>query len=421
MRISTQQQYLQTIDTMQRGQVNLDKLNQQISTGKKLITPSDNPVAAAQVVKLERELAQYNKFDDNINVTQRRLELEETILGDVNIAIDRMRELAIQAGNGVLGDQDRKALSQELYQLKDYVAGLMNTRDSEGEYLFAGSQGSTKPYTETSNGRYQYNGDDGQRMIQVGSDLYMPSNDSGQFLFESVEGPLQVSLTGQAVYDANLANVDPFVSQVAFADKSAEESFKTAIQGLGDLSVTVNEPTPGSYTYTISDSGGNAQVSAASFTPGEPIDFNGMTFNLGVPTDPADPLLNTIHLTASTEKRNILDAAIDLAEVLAKPIATGESRSALSEAIATGLEQFKQAAEQTLEARTTLGSRLKTLEYSSSSNLDFKLITNTALSLLVDANLDEVISQFKLQEVTLQASQATFGRMSSLSLFNYIS
>ncbi|MDX2421371.1 MAG: flagellar hook-associated protein FlgL, partial [Amphritea sp.] len=165
MRISTQQQYLKAADNMQQSQVKLANLQEQITTGKKLVNPSDDPVAAAQVIKLERELAQSEKYEDNIDVTERRLELEDTILSDINIAVDRMRELAVQAGNGVLGDQDRASISSELYQLTDYVAGLMNTQDSEGEYLFAGSKGSTQPYVASGDGSYEYMGDDGQRMI----------------------------------------------------------------------------------------------------------------------------------------------------------------------------------------------------------------------------------------------------------------
>ena len=431
MRISTQQQYLQSIDNMQQGQVKLGHLQQQVSTGKRLVNPSDDPVAAAQVVKLERELAKTEKYDDNINVTRRRLELEETILSDINIAVDRMRELTIQAGNGVLGDQDRGSIGNELHQLTDYVAGLMNTRDAEGEYLFAGSKGLTKPYVESANGRYEYAGDDGQRVIQVGNELFVPSNDSGQFLFESVEGPLQVNLTGQAVYNADLASAEPFMRNIEFADVDAEESFKLATQGLGDLTLSVTEPAAGAFVYSLVDSGGNpvndkngdpiTDIAAGDLST-TPLAVNilGMQFDLNAPDLAAIPAANEITLNVYSEKKNILDVAIELADVLAQPVSGTESRTALNEAVANGISQFKEGAERILEATSTLGSRLKTLENITSSNLDFKLITETTLSTLVDASMDEVISQFKLQEASLQAAQATFARVSALSLFNYI-
>ncbi|MDO6564515.1 flagellar hook-associated protein FlgL [Amphritea sp. 1_MG-2023] len=428
MRISTQQQYLTSINNMQQSQTRLASLQEQISTGKKLLNPSDDPVAAAQIVKLERELAQYEKYDDNINVTTRRLEMEETILDDINTAVDRMRELTVQAGSSVLADQDRASISQELYQLTDYVAGLMNTQDSEGEYLFAGSKGSTKPYTELSNGRYEYNGDAGQRSIQVGSDLFVPSNDSGQFLFEAVEGDLQINLTGQAVYDANLAATDPFVTNAAFADSAAEQRFQAATRGLGDLTIQVSEPTSGAYTYSVIDSGGQYVNDAAgnplsniaagdlATTPLQ-VDLLGMQFELNAPADIANA--NEIKVNVTPETKNVLDIAMDLADVLATPLTTA-NKDAFNEAIATGLDQFEAAAERNIEARAVVGSRLKSLEYVSSSNLDFKLQTESAISSLEDADLADVISQFSLEEVTLQAAQATFSRISSLSLFDYL-
>lgn len=423
MRISTQQQYFKSIDQMQNSQSKLADLQNQISTGKKLQTPSDDPVAAAQVVKLERELAQYEKYDDNINVTQRRLELEDSILDDINIATDRMREITLQAGNGTLNDQGREAVANELKQLSGYVAGLMNTKDSQGEYLFAGSQGATTPYV-LEGGRYEYQGDDGQRQIQVGAALYMPSNDSGSYLFEAVDDELSVALSG-----ASVASNSAFVDSATFANETEEARFSAAAQmaGWGDLTVRTTETAPlpsGVFTFDVLDSGGNVvedqfgDVVTGDFLV-NPVSVNihGMDIVLHEPTAAE---AGDIVLTVSSEKKNILDVAMDLADVLAEPVLSDEDRTVLNEAVAKGIDQFKQAAERNIEARTTLGSRLGTLEQISGSNLDFELFTKSALSRLEDADLASVISQFKLQEVTLEASQATFGRVSSLSLFNYI-
>lgn len=413
MRISTQQQYFKSIDQMQNSQSKLAELQDQISTGKKLQTPSDDPVAAAQVVKLERELAQYEKYDENINVTERRLDLEESILDDINIAIDRLRELTLQAGNGTLQDQDRKAISNEMMQLAEYMSGLMNTQDSQGEYLFAGSRGTTKPYA-LENGRYEYKGDDGQRQIQVGSELYVASNDSGNYLFEAVDDRLSVQMTGSSVTAGTaFVSIPPVLATYTtdFESIENENKYKEATKGLGDITINVSA----SDEYTITDSGGNQLVAATPIVAGATIDFFGLQFSL-----PADGVDDSITLTVSAEKKNVLDVAMDLAEVLATPVVTAEERAALNEAVATSLDQFKQASERNNEAVATLGSRLSTLEFMSSANLDFKLFTESALSSLVDTDMASAISKFKLEETTLEAAQAVFGRVSNLSLFNYI-
>ncbi|WP_169051513.1 flagellar hook-associated protein FlgL [Neptunomonas sp. XY-337] len=430
MRISTQQQYLQTIDQMQRTQATLADKQNEINTGKRLLTPSDDPVAAAQVVKLERELAQYEKFDDNINVTKRRLQLEDSLLDDINIAMDRINELALKAGNeATLTDQDRKGIANELYELTDYVAGLMNTQDSEGEYIFAGSKGSTKPYEELANNRFAYRGDDGQRSIQVGGDLYIASNDSGQYLFEAVEGPLEINMTGVAIAEANATNTQPFIREASFSSTALEEQFLQATEGVGDITIRVDEPQPNVFEYSVLDAAGNP-VADTDGTPLQnipagdlsttPLAVNmfGLTFELHEPSNGVNG--NEITLNIERERQNILDVAVDLAKVLEQPVDGPESKAELSEAVATALNGVQQAQDRNNEARTTLGSRLSTLEKIAESNIDFELFTKTAISRLVDTDMAEAITEFRFAEATLQASQATFGRVASLSLFNYI-
>ena len=112
---------------------------------------------------------------------------------------------------------------------------------------------------------------------------------------------------------------------------------------------------------------------------------------------------------------NILDVAQNFSSAL-----RNEEGENLNEILATTLGQFKQSADRNLEATSALGTRLSSIEKITNSNADFKLFTQTALSELVDSDLAEVLSQYALEETALKASQALFGRITSLSLFNYI-
>jgi flagellar hook-associated protein 3 FlgL len=418
MRIGTQQQYLKSIDNMQQNQTRLAELQEQSSSGKRLQTPSDDPVAAAQLVKLERELAQYEKFEDNINVTQRRLEMEESILDGVYSATTRLKELTIYAGNGTLSSADRETIAQEVDELTEYVAGLMNTQDSLGEFLFAGSKGGTQPYEQLADGTYQYNGDDGQRNIQVGTQLYVASNDSGSYLFESVEGRLQANLTGESVAAGNSFMTIPSASAEYTSDFESideEDRFKEATKGLGDLTVTVNNDGAGALTYSIADSAGNVVVPATSYNDGDTVEFNGLQFDLaGLPTT-GSAEQSELTLSVEPERMNILDVAQNLSNTLRT-----ESGETLTESLALTLDYFEQSGDRVLEATATLGTRLSSIEQITSTNDDFKLFTQTAISQLEDADLAEVLSLYALEETTMQASQAVFGRVSQLSLFDYI-
>ena len=145
IRVTTAQQYNNSIDNMQRSNVSLDKLQQQISSGKRILQPSDDPVAAAQVIKLERELAQYDKYDLNIQVTDRRLTLQESIMSSMRNSLNRINELVIKGSTGTLTDSDRASIAVSMRTETEFMASLMNTQDSQGEYIFAGSLGNTKP------------------------------------------------------------------------------------------------------------------------------------------------------------------------------------------------------------------------------------------------------------------------------------
>lgn len=584
MRISTRQAFLTSIANMQNSQTKLADLQNQLSTGKKLNKPSDDPVAAAQVVKLNRELAQTEKFQDNIDVTQRRLELEETVLDSINTSVTRMRELTIQAGNGTLGDADRKSIATELKGLIDYTAGLMNTQDAQGEYLFAGSKGFTKPYPEDGTGKFSYAGDDGQRMIQIAPDLFVPSNDSGQYLFEAVSDKVTVSV---------LPPSDTFISDlsVEFEDKFLEFS-----KNKGDLHMEVlldsTSATP-AYQYQLVDSSGNVlqgpnnlpdvtaggsetvRTDGLKFTLSAPaasdfdIDFQAsgmhkldvadpaaaqaffdkygevtLTFNgqgrfdlldadskpvvlddqtyingndlvvegfrmsldapatgdsvkLGIPLQPLSPVTDvsvnnvstysaavdthgqfkisyspatssysfeglksgatatglsatdlrnnygitltettpvkenytiTLEVPAKTdtvlrqgtERQNVLDVASELVTVLETPVVGKTERDALSDAIAESIDKFKVVEERNVEARTAIGARINALDDTRTANEDYKLFTQTALSSIEDVDFAEAISELQLEEAVLQAAQASFVRVSELSLFNFI-
>ena len=288
MRISTQQQYLNSTSNMQRSQNNLARLQEQIETGKKVNKPSDDPVASAQIQKLERELSQYDKYKSNIDVTQRRLDLESSVLDDIHTATDRMRQLAIQGGNDTLTEADRKSIANELRVTADYVAGLMNTQDSQGEYLFAGSKGGVQPYQKSPEGTYTYHGDEGQRMIQVAPDLYIPSNDSGRYLFESADDEYVFSKPGDPATSGHLTFP---TDREAVYD---ELTFEPFIQQAGDLTVSVymekqtpfDPLAPVSYGYRVTDSGGNEVVGDTTLgdlaNPVE-VQLNGLRFDITQP------------------------------------------------------------------------------------------------------------------------------------------
>lgn len=422
MRISTQQIFNNGVSNMQKAQTALAKTQEQVSTGKNLNRPSDDPVAAAQILKYRRELAATGTYQENITVSQRRLELEELTLQQVNDAGDRLKELAIRSNNGTMSNENRKGIAAEAKLIQQFVLGLMNTKDAQGEYLFSGAKGGTIPFVADDNGDFKYNGDSEVRFVQTGPSAMVQSTDSGRAVFQVVAGDARVDLLNTTA----TAPAD-FTVSVNAADKLGDTpEFDTFLKGNGkqDLFLTVDAANK---TYSLVDSAGvelsNGSVPAAilpASTSVVDISPPGLSMDLGV--DIATPGLTDISTTIRPEqpKHSILTTAQDLINALQKPITDQDSREASGAALAKVMDELGSAQDGLRLAVTQIGGRVGTLQNQETVNLDFDIFTQVALSSLEDLDYAEALSKFAFQEVALQAAQQTFSRVNNLSLFNYL-
>ena len=184
MRISTSLLYQRGVDAIERQQVNLSKTEQQLATGERLSSPADDPFASTRIVALEEEETLLNQYNRNSDYALTRLEQEETALTSAINALQRLRELAVQTANGVYSTQDRQAISEEASQIRDGLLQVANTTNEDGEYIFSGNRMDTPAFDNT----YTYQGDQGQRFIQIGKSRQVETGDSGYEVFENIPG-----------------------------------------------------------------------------------------------------------------------------------------------------------------------------------------------------------------------------------------
>src|SRR5690606_7232331 len=139
----------------------------QLSTGKKVLTPADDPVASTRILELNQELALNAQYQRNIELAEGRLTMQDDLLGTINDVVLRVRELAVNAGNGSLNIDDLQFIAAEAEERLSQMAGLLNTRDESGEFIFGGFQGRNEPFQKNASGAYEYAGDEGRRHIQI--------------------------------------------------------------------------------------------------------------------------------------------------------------------------------------------------------------------------------------------------------------
>ncbi len=194
MRISTPQFQRTSLNAILDQQSKLNNTQLQLSTGKRILTPSDDPTASALLVDINQSIKVYEQYSRNADKAQTRLQLEESTLGAVVNTLQRVRELAVLANNDSYSQQDLQGIAVEVRALQEELLGLANTKDADNEFLFAGFKGKIKPYEQLGGGlgvpaTFSFNGDQGQRLLRIGPERQIADSNSGYEIFNKVPDP----------------------------------------------------------------------------------------------------------------------------------------------------------------------------------------------------------------------------------------
>jgi flagellar hook-associated protein 3 FlgL len=191
---SNQALFLTTIQTLES---HLSQTQNQITSDKSFTTASQNPTAAGAVNNYNQALAQSQQYDTNANSAQTRLSTEDTTLSQVQTQLQSLRDLALEANNSTLSSQDRAAIATQATQIQNSLLALANTQDGNGEYLFGGFVTQSQPYSLSATGA-TYNGDQGQRQVQIAAGQTITDSDNGNAVFEQIN-------TGNGTFAASAA------------------------------------------------------------------------------------------------------------------------------------------------------------------------------------------------------------------------
>ena len=183
MRISTQTLFDSGAARIGDLQSSLYKTQQQLATGRRVLTPSDDPIATARALEVAQSQSRNTQYGTNRGYAKDSLAMVDSTLSSVTELLQNVKTTAISAGNGNLGDSERASIATALQSSLGQLVGLANTRDGQGNYLFSGFQTNTPAFAQTATG-VQYQGDQGQRLIQVDSSRQMAVSSQGQAVFQ---------------------------------------------------------------------------------------------------------------------------------------------------------------------------------------------------------------------------------------------
>lgn len=403
MRISSGMIYQAGVNSMQRQTSSLLHTQQQLSTGRRILTPADDPVAAARALEVTQAREINSQYITNQDNAKTSLGLAESQLAAIGDLIQNVQQRAVQAGNTTLTASDRDSIAKEVRARFDELIGIANATDGTGQYLFSGYQGNTKPFSGNVAVGVAYAGDDGQRALQVSASRQLPVSDAGSDIFERIRNGNGTFVTDYASTNTGSGVIDPGNVLGAYNGHSYTLTFSSGAGGL-EYSVTDSTAVPPTTT------------APAPFQSGQAISFDGVN----TVTITGTPTAGDSFTLQPSSSESLFDTLRNLITTLERPAGNTAGNTALANDIGFALRDLSHAQDNVLRVRASVGSRLSEVDALQNVNADLTLQYAQTLSRLQDVDYAEAISNLTQQQINLEAAQKSYLKVSGLSLFNYI-
>lgn len=394
-RISTAGAYSLQLSTMLSKQASLAHTQQQLASGKRLVTAKDDPVAAGTAVSLDRANAELERFGENANLLGNRLNLQESVLAQAGERLARVRELTIQANNASLSSDDKKAITAELKVIREELIGLANSQDGSGRYLFGGTADDHAPFV-VSGGNVGYTGDQRQRQVEIAPDQFVSDTLPGSELFMRIK-------TGDGRIDGAAATTNTGSGVLMEFGLDANAGWNG-----GRYSVVFTAPD----AYELRDAGG-VVVGTGTYESGEGISVGGLNLRID-----GAPAAGDSFSIGPAGNQDVFGMIKDLVGALELPDDTPVQRAAQQNALQASLRDAATAQDHFIDGRATGGAQLAAMDSAAELREAQTVTLETTLSGIRDLDYAEAISRFTLESTALQAAQQAFMRLQSSSLFD---
>jgi len=231
MRVTSNLIYSQSALSMQKANERYLEVQEKIAEQSDIIRPSDDPNGAAQLLRYDADTQLLEQYDQNMTLASNSLEYESVALESLTSTLDEINVLLISSANGAYSQDDLDTTAGEMEALLASVADLMNSKNSNGKYIFAGTNSSSPAFVLNSDGEYEYAGNEAQQMSQIGSTVTLQR--------EGDEDKHEYTIVGST-------EADPMLKKI-----SNESPVGMAILGKKVKDVVKVKTPGGFYNYTI--------------------------------------------------------------------------------------------------------------------------------------------------------------------------
>ena len=408
MRVSTLLSQQIGVRTMATQEAKMLHTMQQLASGKRLLTPADDPLAAAQSVNVAQTESMNLRFGTNRGIAEQNLASEENVLNNITSALQGVLGRVVEAGNGSYSDGERRVLANVLRQTYESLMGNANATDGNGQYIFSGDRGNVAPY-DAKTGVYQ--GNNGERLVQVGQTRQMSTSDTGLTVFSRTAPGTQTYVAEAGASNAGTGTFGK-VEIVDTGNAAFGENFSLVFsQDPADANAPLQ--------YSVIDANGVASP-AQAYVEGATISVNGVSVAISGAPEAGDSF-DFVSATKLDDASgfSVFGTLGDLITALETPAEGDPAALAnLSNALATANRKLNLHLDNVLTVRASVGARMNELDAlndeGSMRNLNYK----AQLSSLEDVDYREASTNIAVQQVALQAAELAYMKTQGLGLFS---
>jgi flagellar hook-associated protein 3 FlgL len=341
-------------------------------------------------------LAQSRQYGTNASSAQTNLSTEDNALSQVQTQLQALRTLALEANSGTLTNSNRSAIATQAVQIQNSLLALANTQNGNGEYIFGGFAAQTQPFTLSAAGA-AYNGDQGQRQVQIAAGQTVADGDNGDTVFNQIK-------TGNGTFTVAPGALNSGSGIVG----ATTVSNPVAYDG-GTYSITFGAA--GAYQVTE----GATVVTSGSYTDGGTIAFNGVQVTLSGQAASGDQF----SLAPSTNQ-SVFTTVQNLVSALQSGVTSAASSTRLNNSINAAINNIDQALTQSSNVRATVGGRLNSITTQQSVATASQTQLQQSISTLQSLDFAKAITTLDQQNTTLSAALQAFTLTQGLSLFKFL-
>ena len=406
MRISTSMMFDTGTQNMLQLQTNLYKLQNQMSTGRRILTPADDPVAAAQALEISQRQSINSQFMDNQgNAASQLTSLESAVRGASDLILNVISRAA-EADNPNMSDLARQAIAYDINESFSQLLGMANSTDGLGQHAFSGFRGDTAPFAVSGspgNRTASYQGDDGRRQLQVESGRLMDVSESGSDVFVRIPQG-----NGQFQFSAAAGNTG-----------TGTLGTSSVVTGYGDTSYQLTFTAPGVYDVYVNGSA-TPSLTGQVYTEGSDILFGptAQQIKIKISGTPAAGDTFTVQPASNQDIFKTLDSMISALN--ANVGSSAATKATFKNQMTVIRQNLEQAFDHLLTTQTSIGGRRLELENLSLAGADRDLQYQTDIGKLQDLDYTKAVSDMANQKMVLEAAQLSFKQVSQMSLFNYL-